>query len=243
MGFLVGAALAAVVAGVAWWTQRSAQARHAALVGTETSTIGTLLELASAASGAAGPDSYRELVEVEGVVQAGPQGLLRSEPHQQPCVWYRQRTTRRYRSWSTDKDGRRTSTNQEEVVADECSDAPFVLSDGSGEVLVHPAVAVDGATKGHTLTRRGDGGDTLGYTLEEWLLPAGTTVFVAGEAAERGGRIEIGAPEGRDMVLSTRSETELLRAAAGSARTAGIVSKVAAVAAVVLAVVGAVGLL
>lgn len=243
MGWWIGAALAAVVAGVAWWMERSAQRRHAALVGTETSRIGTLLELAAAAAAAAGPDSYRERVEVEGVVGAGSQGLLRSEANGEPCVWWRQRTTRRYRSWSTDKDGRRTSSTSEEVVSDDCSDAPFTVSDGSGEVLVHPAVQVDGATRGRTLQRRGDGGDTLGYTVEEWLLPAGARVFVAGEAAERGGGIEVGAPEVGEMVLTTRSETELLRSAAGSARTAGIVWKVATGAAAVLASVGVVSLL
>lgn len=243
MIFLLLAALAAVVAAVSWFSARSADRRHAALVGTETSRIGMLQELASAAADAAGPDSYRERVEVEGEVAAGPDGLLSSEPNGTPCVWHRQKVTRRFKETSTDAQGRRTTSESDEVASDDRTSAPFWVRDGSGEILVHPEVVVDAATKGRTVTRRGDGGKTLGYTVEEWVLTPGTRVFVSGEAYQRGGRLEIGAPEKGDMVLSTRSETELLRSEAGSARTSGIVMKVAAVAAVVLVVVGAISLL
>ena len=243
MGWFLAAGLAAVVAGFSWWQARAARGRYAHLIGTETSTVATLRELAAAASGAAGQDSYREEVEVEGEVAAGPGGLLRSETGGTDCVWHRQRTTRRYRDSATDAQGHRTETEKEEVAADDRTSAPFVLHDGTGEVLVHPEVVVDAATKGRTVTRRGDGGSTLGWTVEEWVLTPGTRLFVSGEARERGGRLEIGAPEHGRMVLSTRSEEQLIRSEAGSARTAGIVAKGSGAAAVVLAVAGLVALL
>ena len=219
MGFLVAAAVAAVVAGVAWWIGRSAERDRGAMLATETSTVATLRELAAAASAAAGAGSYRELVELSGEAAPGPGGPLRSPE---------------------------SSSTAEETVTSESSESAFVLRDATGEVLVEPTSGVDGARR--TVSefregRRGGGRDTIGFEHEEWVLEPGTRLFVRGEVSERDGRLVVGEPSTGDLVVTTRSEEQLLASAAGSARTAGIASKVAAVAAVGLAVVGAVSLL
>lgn len=246
MGFLVAAAVAAVVSVVAWWMGRSAERERGAMLATETSTVATLRELAAAAAAAAGAGSYRELVELSGEAAPGPGGPLRSPETGTPCVWHRQVVTRRYTKVSKDAQGNRTSSTAEETVTSESSESAFVLRDATGEVLVEPTSGVDGARR--TVSefregRRGGGRDTIGFEHEEWVLEPGTRLFVRGEVSERDGRLVVGEPEKGDLVVTTRSEEQLLESAAGSARTAGIVSKVAAVAAVGLAVVGAVSLL
>ena len=246
MGWFLVALLAAVVAGIAWWTGRSATRRRGRLLATETSTVATLTEVAAAATGAAGAGSYREVVELSGEAHPGPGGRLTSPETGTPCVWHRHTVTRRYTKVTKDADGKRTTSTAEETVTSQTSSTPFVLRDGTGEVLVEASGGVDGARKSLSEFRegrRGGGRDTIGFEHEEWVLEPGTRLFVAGEVSDDGGVLTLRKPVKGDLVVTTRSEEQLLDSAAGSARTAGIVAKVAGAAAVVLAVVGLVSLL
>ncbi len=107
MGFLLVAALAAVIAGVAWWTGRSAERKRGRLLATGTSTVATLTEVAAAASGAAGAGSYREVVELSGEAHPGPAGRLTSPETGTPCVWHRHTVTRRYTQVTEDAEGKK----------------------------------------------------------------------------------------------------------------------------------------
>lgn len=245
MGFLVVAAIAAVVAVVALLVGRSAQRRRGRMLATETSTVATLTTLAATAREAAGAGSYREVVELSGEAVPGPGGPLTSPETGTPCVWHSHTITRRYTQVSKDSQGNRTSSTEEETVTDEASETPFVLRDGTGEIRVEPSVAVEGARKSLSEFRegrRGGGRDTIGFEHEEWVLEPGTRLFVSGEVCDEGGVLVVRAPAKGDLLITTRSEEQLLESAAGSARIAGIVSRVAAGAAVVLAVVGVVSL-
>ena len=238
MGWFLAALLAAVVAGIAWWTGRSATRRRGRLLATETSTVATLTEVAAAATGAAGEGSYREVVELSGEAHPGPAGRLTSPETGTPCVWHRHTVTRRYTQVTKDAEGKRTTSTAEETVTSETSSSAFVLVEASG--------GVDGARKSLSEFREGRRGgarDTIGFEHEEWVLEPGTRLFVAGEVSDAGGVLTIRKPAKGDLVVTTRSEEQLLDSAAGSARTAGIVLRVAGAAAVVLAVVGLVSLL
>ncbi|MBU2072938.1 MAG: E3 ubiquitin ligase family protein [Actinobacteria bacterium] len=246
MGWFLVALLAAVVAGIAWWTGRSATRRRGRLLATETSTVATLTEVAAAATGAAGAGSYREVVELSGEAHPGPGGRLTSPETGTPCVWHRHTVTRRYKKVTKDAEGKKSTSTAEETVTSETSSTPFVLRDGTGEVLVEASGGVDGARKSLSEFRegrRGGGRDTIGFEHEEWVLEPGTRLFVAGEVSDDGGVLTLRKPAKGDLVVTTRSEEQLLDSAAGSARTASIVAKVAGAAAVVLAVVGLVSLL
>ena len=241
MGFLVVAALAAVVAVAAFLIGRSAEKRRGRMLATETSTVATLTTLAATAREAAGPGSYREVVELSGEAVPGPSGPLTSPETGTRCVWHSHTITRRYTEVSTDSQGKRTTSTKEETVTSETSETPFLLRDATGEIRVEPSVAVDGARKSlgeFREGRRGGGRDTLGFEHEEWVLEPGTRLFVSGEVRDEDGGLVVRAPEEGDLVLTTKSEEQLLESAAGSARLAGIVAKVAGGAAVVLAVVG-----
>lgn len=245
MGFLVAAAVAAVVAGVAWWVRRSAERDRGRMLATETSTVATLTTLAATAREAAGEGSYREVVELSGEARPGPGGPLTSPETGTRCVWHSHTVTRRYTEVTKDAQGNRSSSTKEETVTDESSQVPFVLRDATGEVRIEPTVAVEGARKSLSEFRdgrRGGGRDTIGFEHEEWVLEPGTRLFVSGEVTEEGGVLVLRAPAKGDLLITTRSEEQLLESAAGSARTAGIVSKVAAGAAAVLAVAGVVSL-
>jgi hypothetical protein len=147
--------------------------------------------------------------------------------------------------------------NHSRVVSDESSSDVFVLRDKTGQVLVNPHGAdVDKPVK--SFNERKDrhtvgGGGLLGGVLsaldsrsdeeievEEWILPAGETLYVRGRPEQ----VEIGLvitdPGDKHFLISTRSEDEL----AGSAKkwsVAGmVVAGLAGVGGVVLLVVGAV---
>lgn len=227
----VAAAAAAVFGGLALYKARQASANVAGLLGVETSTTALLHELHQNATAAAGPGAYRERVEVEGVVVAGPGGLLTSEISKTECVWHQHRVTRHYEHVRRDDEGRRRVEKRKEKVANNRSRDAFVVRDDHGEVVVVPTHNVQQARKavsefrpeaqGNASTQlslgsfslslpAADRGGTVGYQYDEWVLTPGTRVFVSGEAVDRDGRLEIRAPQDDRILITTRSEDEVL---------------------------------
>lgn len=257
--YIVGAVVALAAAGFCFWQAREASARRARLLLTETSSTGLLRELQAAATAAAGPGSFAELVELEGVAVAGPRGLLTSEISRTACVWHRHEITRKYRDVDHDSKGRRQTTTKEEVVTENSTQEPFGLRDADGEITIVPTVDVDHVRKSVSEFREsherndstikvgsfsfsipsGGDGDTLGYTYEEWVLEPDTRIFVQGEARDRGGELEVVEPRGKhSLAISTRSEEALLDDAAGDHRLYTWLGAGAVVVAVILVVLG-----
>lgn len=255
--YLVGAAVALAIAGYLFWQSTQADKAHARLVGTETSTTALVAELARNAAEVAGPGSYEELVELEGVAVPGPGGLLKAELSGSECLWHRHKVTRRYTDVYRDDDGDRRTRTREEVVSDSQTKDPFHLRDADGEILLVPTARIDGARKSvsrfEPATEQGTsieigsfkldlpGGDrdgaTEGFEYEEWVLLPETRIFVSGEATDRHGQLEVRGPRGAaKMLISTKSEDELLERHSKSARTSKLLAAVAGVAAVVLVV-------
>jgi hypothetical protein len=227
----IGAIVTALLAIGAAYGAREARQKRRRMLGVETSTTGTLRQLHEAATAAAGMNAFSEIVEVDGTAQPGPGGPLTAPISGTPCVWWRQRVTRRYRDHYTDSHGRRQTRESEEQLNDDQTRDPFLVRDIEGDIVVVPTTNVQSARKSvsefrdHHSARQGaqikvgsfqislqsGGDDTIGYEYEEWVLTPETRVFVCGEATDRGGELQIGEPEGPyDLVITTKSEQEML---------------------------------
>lgn len=222
---------------------RRARARHRRLYLTETLDTATLRALHEAATAAAGPDSFRQPVDLEGAAAPGPDGPLTSAVTGTSCVWYRHLVTRRYTVHVKDSAGKVTDQVREETVSDFRSEQPFAVRDAGGEVLVSLTGDVEAAERVQDAYDEQRDGSTLGHRTQEWVLRAGTPVYVHGEAADRDGRLTVGAPSGtggdRDrMLVSTRSQAEVLERATASARRTLVGAGVSGVAGAALLVVG-----
>ena len=250
-GLLVTAAVAAILAVGLGLLARQAHAVRARLRLTETSSTATLTALAGAAADATGARSYAEHVELSGVADAGPGGLLTAELSGTPCVWHHHKVSRRWEERTRDRDGHHRTRTRTEVVTENRSREPFVLRDEHGEVLVVPETAVDRPRKVHSEFRPATERDgtsitlgslsvrlpssreTLGYEYEEWVLTPGTPLFVQGEATDRQGRLEVRDSPAGPLLVSTRTEQELTSAHTRRALLCAAGSAVAGVAAVV----------
>jgi E3 Ubiquitin ligase len=245
-GFLIASLLLLLVAaGLSWGAWSSAQ-RHKHLSSTETTDLGTLRELHRAATEAAGPGAFRQVVDIEGTAQPGPGGPLEAPLTGAECVWHKHSVVRKDQVVELE-DGKRITRNREETESDHTTETPFVVRDATGEVEVVPSRAVDRAEQSVDdfvragLERHGFGnrGKTLGRKRCEWLLRPGTRIFVHGEAVDRGGALVIVEPEGKDKLLvSTRSEAEVLAGAASGHKWMRIAAIASAAVAVALGVVG-----
>ena len=246
-GFLIASLLLLLVAAGLFWGAWSSAQRHKHLSSTDSVDLGTLRQLHRAATDAAGPGAFRQVVDIEGTAQPGPDGLLEAPLSGADCVWHKHSVVRKDQVVELE-DGKRVTRNREETESDHTTETPFVVRDASGEVEVVPSRAVDRAEQSVDdfvragLERHGSFGNrgkTLGRKRCEWLLRPGTRIFVHGEAVDRGGALVIVEPEGKDKLLvSTRSEAEVLAGAATGhkwMRTGAIAS---AAVAVVLGVVG-----
>lgn len=257
------AALALAVAGVSWWRVSVAKAAKLRLVSVETLGTEQLAALHQAAVAAAGTGAFAEAVELAGKTAPGPEGILVSPLSQTECVWHRQKVTRKYREVRHDSDGKRQVSTEEEVISDEKSSTPFYLVDAAGSVIIVPSQAPKGARKSvdrfdergaetagtqiklgsieFTLPRQTQDNDTLGYQYQEWVLTAGRDIFVQGEATDRSGRLEVKDPQGKaKLVISTKTEEELLEEEDGKIRTGTLISGIALAVAVAAAIVGVV---
>lgn len=257
-GYLVGALVALAAAGYFVWQRQEATRKHGRLLSVETSTTGALHAVHRAAVEAAGAGAFSERVELAGTTQPGPGGLLHSPLSETPCVWHKHMVTRRYRDVQHDSKGNRTTSTREEVVTNEQSRDPFLVRDADGEVLVRPSKgSMSGTRKSVSrfedkrersssrikvgsfelaLPSEGDG-DTLGYEYEEWVLLPGLHVFVKGEATDVSGELVVRNPKGAEnLVVSTKSEDELIDAAVSTSRRNTLFAAGSAALAVVLVV-------
>jgi hypothetical protein len=209
-----------IVAGVAFWNQRTYAERM------------SLLRRAVPASSADILNAFPgEVVAVSGNAQHDYQ--LVSEQTQTPCVYYDFEVVRRYERrrggvsvGNRDLRGRRrhrgTSRGKETVAQNE-QWVPFFVRDQAGKVRVNPDGALFEARKVLDRYERegsndlfgipgldiniGFGGNrTLGYEIRENLIPVDAPVFVAGPVNENG---EIARNSHHKLIVSHRPEGAL----------------------------------
>jgi E3 Ubiquitin ligase len=233
--------------------------RHRRILLTETTTSAELAALHGAAADAAGDRVFAEPAELEGVAVAGPGGLVTSELAEVKCVWHRHKVTHKYRDRYTDSKGNRRTRTRHETVAKHASTDPFYVEDSTGRTLVIAPDRIDKVRKVQDRWEEADpranrtelsvgkfsmsipkGGDrSLGYKYEEWALKPGDRIYVLGEATDVDGELAIREPQGKgELLVSTRSEEQLIASTKRQSKLLTWGAAAAAVAGPVLLVIG-----
>ena len=236
---LIGAAVVLYVL-----AQRSA-AKARRITATQNLTPAEILALHAGVVGDADvAGAFTQTVDSSGVVRCG--APLTSPMSNTPCVWFRATVTAQIEELrtSTDSEGRRTQRweRDDRVVSDLSQGTTFELCAGDGAVAVscdgakldHPLASVDrfepyggGDVVGNTLERLSLGAMTsfmggqqrvLGYRHVEHVVPVDSQVFVHGGIDDAAGRLQFRAADGRPLLISTRSEEQLV---AGAEKAAG----------------------
>jgi hypothetical protein len=154
----------------------------------------------------------RRQVGIVAVVGPGRDGLLTAPDSGVECVWWRREKVRHYTEWIDDVQHEKT-----ERVGLDWSRSAFTLTDETGTLLVRAAdVEVIGAPKVYSRQEDvephgpapGHESVTTGLVYTEHALPAGTTIFVHGEAHDADEHfVTIGKPlDGGPFILSTQPE-------------------------------------
>jgi hypothetical protein len=248
---LIASAVLIVAAGVLVFLARRSSRRVAAISAAETTTCAQV--------NADLNPSAEAIVELIGQAQPAAEGVLVAPFSNQRCVWYRSKLTRRYWEWRTVRSEgreRRQRSEHDEVVYDKTSGAPFLLQDKTGRVVIDPTDArVDkpGQVR-NRFERESDSfllnlglgpfsrGQTIGFRREEWVIVPNERLYVLGAAVwDRGSAdaVLVKPRSGhRELLISTRSEEQLLRAGrwkTGLFYVGAVLAAVASVACLVVA--------
>jgi hypothetical protein len=260
---IAGIVLMLVAAGALWFA-RSERAAARRVTATETLPCGDIATLSQSVAGEVGGGSFRQRCEVVGTAEPGEAGVLKAPESGVDAVWHSTKVTHKYWVMEEQRDGdsvRRTRAEREETVSDLQSDAPFLVRDESGTILVSPAGATvdepeqvvdrfERASVGESiaegvlssLIRSGSDTGTIGFQHEEWVLRPGARLYVHGEATDATGSVSFAAPsDDGDFIVSTRSEADVVGDSKRNATIATVVAAVAAVAGLGLLVAGLVG--
>lgn len=256
---IAGAILLVVAAGVLL-IARSHRVKARAARATETLSCGDIAQLSGGVGAEAGAGLFSQRCEVVGKAAPG-EGALLTAPHSgSEAVWHRSTVTHRY--WELedkrDSDGHptRSRVEHEQPVSDITSEAPFAVTDGSGEIVVAPAGAdvdapervidrfepqTQAPSSGFLadLFRDDPEGGTLGFRYQEWIIRPGAQLYVHGVVSDKTGRTAF-AKDGR-FIISSRSEEEIVGQAESVARWTAIGGGVLALAGIVLLIAGALG--
>ena len=145
--------------------------------------------------------------EITGTAAPGPDGPLSSTHFETPCVWHRSRYNSPGEgggSWST------------------ISDRPFVVDDGSGQVLVYPS----GARVESVHERRERSGR---FTYDEKTLPPGGELYLRGTVQAADGQLVMRPDQGGPYLISTFSEKETATRIRGAVQAGFVFAGVALV--------------
>lgn len=204
-----------------------------------------------------GEDAPGMRVAVSGRTVAAPGGPLTAPASGKECAWYRLTVSERHRRVERDKDGNRTTREEERVVSDERSHDPIALADATGTVLVEPADAqMDRTVETHNRLERpssgggstisfggitvdiGGGDSLIGIRTKEQIVPLDDELYVLGGAYARDGAGAIAKPNDGLFVVSTRTADDLARGARTGTMWLAGGAALAAVAGIVLVIVG-----
>lgn len=178
-----------------------------------------------------------------------------------PCVWYRTSVSRRYHERRGGGNNRNQTRTR--VVSQQESPAPFVIRDRSGAATIRPeganvigesrsvnrfepyypgqptagagSLAERAVSLGLNLLTQSDH-DTIGYEYREWIIRAGTNLYVrAGAMRDHTGHAWLQKPASGPYLISTKSEATLTRRSRLTMLIASIAGAVALVAGLALA--------
>jgi hypothetical protein len=167
------------------------------------------------------------------------------------CVWHRHTVVHRQVRYRTSSNGRTRRTTRSKRVADVSSGEPFALAGVTDRIDVLPeAMRVYRPQRRATRVLPGivskpfpDAAELMNNSIQnfyrhrEWIIRAGTPLFVLGEVAGRGSRIAVRRPARGLHLISTLGRTQLIRRTGIGAAIGLGVSAVCLVAGVVVLLV------
>ena len=232
---LVGVALL-VSAGPLFWFSLRQERLASGILGAGINSVAELQEIYTRVHAEMGRGVFAQRVAIQGLLEC--EQPLTSEIGALPCAAFRYAVTRRWEETVRERDeqGRlrsHTRTGSERVASNERR-VSFWVRDEGGRLLVHPEGAsvemetmvdrfepADGRASplrfGRVELDFGRGGHrrTVGYHINESILPIGRAVYVLGTASDHTGTLSIcpmpGA--GERFMISLRTREQLLHAA------------------------------
>ncbi len=189
----------------------------------ETSTARKVRENCESLGKDLGSGNYVATIELKGVVQCD--SPLIAEHSKTPCVWYHSTTTREYEERAQNKGSGSATQRGSETVASRQDGTRFSLRDETGTILVDPEgaeivskVSFD-EFKPEVERLWGGGRKTVGYRYKEQIVPVGQALYVFGEASDSDGVLAVRKPTAKGrFIISVKSEEEMVRDYAGSAK-------------------------
>jgi hypothetical protein len=252
-----------VIAVVAAFVQRHQGGKAHAARATETLSCADINTLSTGVSAEVGGGGFHQRCEVVGQAAPGEGGLIKAPHSGADAVWHHSTVTHRY--WEMEErvvDGQRqrNRVERDETVSDITSAQPFVVSDGTGSVVISP----DGANVDKpervadrfepqvtqeqlpsglagvlgSFLRAGSQSGTLGFRYQEWIIRPGARLYVHGEVSDATGQVAFAKPSEGRYIISTRSEEQIVGAAERNATIATGVGGVLGVAGLVLVILG-----
>lgn len=230
------AALLLIGAGIAYLISRSAEATLQAVSSAQSVSSATL-------------PADGSLVEMSGTGSLDERQMLRAPESGTSCLWFRSKVTHHWTEYDRSSQHGSSTQHRSQVVQDYSSTQPFWLQDGEGYAAILPEGAeVDQARKAWDQRQErgwedqrdwGSLGGILGgsisfgshqhssyYQVEEWVIQAGTPLYVVGAGTRSGDHPAIGRREKGKFVISTRSESALEEASGKSAQRARLASMI-----------------
>ena len=255
---IVGVVLVAAAGGLLWLAKQKI-ALAGEMATTETSTCGSVKEMCAEVAKEVGAGSFRQRVELKGTLKTDEP--VTAELSKQRVALFRTRVERKYEETVDVKDANGTTRHETrtatETVSELSGTAPCYVEDGTGRLDVVLQDADPDLQKvvdkfdPHSDRMEGDlvrllaravltpthGRRTVGYHSTEHVLPVGRKVYVLGEASDAGGSLQVGKGGGK-LVVSLKSEEELVGAAKSGATMARVGAAVCLVLGLVLVVMG-----
>ncbi|PRX98502.1 E3 ubiquitin ligase [Allonocardiopsis opalescens] len=164
------------------------------------------------------------VAEVVGQVGADPGRELTAPFSGRSAVWWHTCVVRHYWHYDSnhDRDHGPTRTRRTSVAAEKASQAPLLVTDGTGTVRVlleGARMVIDGLSHDdfEEGTARADalgivtppGSGHIGYGFQERLIRAGEQVCVLGEITRENGELLVRAPEAEHFLVSNTSSQRL----------------------------------
>lgn len=236
MGIIIGGIILIGLAGLLWYFKRKSEGKLHHLEITDVSLTSNVIENYKSLLDTYGPGSFSLYVELKGT--AFSEQPLKSEFSEQDSVYYKAVVTREYEELQITKNSDGTETERwvkkSDVVSSHSNTAhDFAVKDDSGIILVDPDSAdihtkktyshfESGSDPGTSRMNVSLGGyslksgpkvKTIGFKYEEYSIPVGHSLFVAGDANDRSGRLMVSKPQDKEMpfIVSVKSEDEIIK--------------------------------
>lgn len=249
MGIIIGIVLILAGGGLFYMRQKSLD-RAMDIKYYETSKVVDVVSTYNDFKDTVGVGNYNgTIVELSGMgISDNP---LQAEHSGRPALYYEATVEREYEVTEQERDNegnyRTVTKRRSEQVSSNTEYVIFELNDGSGaNVKVdmkgskkHLLSSVDRfqaeAPSGFSLSFGNTGSKTIGYRYKERLIPNNTRLYILGEVNDRRGELMVTKPneKGKQFIVSTKSEDELIRSSESSAKW----QQIGAIASIVIGII------